>query len=215
VEAQGSGQVVVNVSDKLQVNIQGLGRVNYLGAPTVEKNVAFGGQLLQGPPNAGGFGGKPPKPNKFGGQGEQPVDKRLGAQLEPPSSLLIDQLGLPEKQGMVLREVPKDSAADKAGLKTNDILLELDGKPVPSDRTAFLEFLGGIKPDQKVNAVVVRKGQKVTVKDLTLPEAKDVPGLRPARPERPERPVRPVRPVPPLNPPDNSQESPAAPEPGQ
>jgi RNA polymerase sigma factor (sigma-70 family) len=194
VEAQGSGQVVVNVSDKLQVNIQGLGRVNYLGSPTVEKNVAFGGQLLQGPPNAGGYG-----PGGYGAgygrQGLQPVDKRLGAHLEPPSPLLIDQLGLPEKQGMVLREVPKDSAADKAGLKTNDILLELNGKPVPSDRTAFTEFLGGIKPDQKVNAVVVRKGQKVTVKDLTLPEAKDIPG------SRPERPLRPYGVYPPLTPP--------------
>src|SRR5581483_2142859 len=105
VEVTG-GHAVVNVSDKLQVKIQGVGRVNYLGSPTVEKDVAFGGRLVQGPPaNRGGFGGGQPFGGGFGGFGRSGVEERLGAHLEPPNATIIDQLDLPEKQGMVLKEV--------------------------------------------------------------------------------------------------------------
>ena len=99
---------------------------------------------------------------------------------------------------MVLRKVNANSAADKAGLKTNDILLELDGKPVPSERNAFIKTLNDIKADQKVAALVLRKGQKVTVKDLALPEAKRFPDNR--FPVPPVPPVPPRPPLPPLNP---------------
>src|SRR5207302_802800 len=57
VKVDGGGQAAVNVGDKLQVNIQGVGRVYYLGAPAIDKEVGFGGRLLQGPAAAGGFGG--------------------------------------------------------------------------------------------------------------------------------------------------------------
>jgi hypothetical protein len=97
---------------------------------------------------------------------------RLGALVEKPNAALADQLDLPKDQGVVLSEITPDSAAAKAGLKAHDVLLELNGKPVPSDPAAFAKQLDEIKPDVKVDAVVLRKGKKETVKDLTLPEAK-------------------------------------------
>jgi beta-lactamase regulating signal transducer with metallopeptidase domain len=105
-------------------------------------------------------------------------DARLGARLESPSATLAEQLDLPKGQGLVLREVTKDSAADKAGLKPHDILLELNGKPVPDRLDGLAKLMRDIKADEKVDAVVLRKGKKETIKDLALPEAKAAaPGL--------------------------------------
>jgi membrane-associated protease RseP (regulator of RpoE activity) len=108
-------------------------------------------------------------------------DARLGSAIEKPSSVITDQLDLPKGQGMVLSNVKADSAAAKAGLKTNDILLEINGKGVPSDEAEYYKLINDIKPGAAVDAVVLRKGKKETVKGVTLPEGKadaGVPGLR-------------------------------------
>jgi hypothetical protein len=97
-------------------------------------------------------------------------ENRLGADLQKPSRVLIDQLDLPEKQGVVLKSVKNQSPAAKAGLKTSDILLELNGKAVPSDVGAFVKQLNEIKKDTAVDAVVLRKGKRETIKGLKLGE---------------------------------------------
>ncbi len=115
------------------------------------------------PFNRGGFG--------VGfGRGAQP---RLGARVEKPSPALVDQLDLPRDQGLVIEDVVDNSAAEKAGLKKHDILLELGGKPVPSDARAFAQLVRDLKADAKLDVTVMRKGRKETVKGLMLPKAKD------------------------------------------
>lgn len=129
-----------------------------------------------------GAGGFPTVPNigmpgfsPFGGGMMEP---RLGARLSQPSATLVDQLDLPRGQGLVLEDVPARSAAAKAGLKAHDILLELDGKVVSNRMEELSRTLRGIKPNKAVEAVVMRKGKKETIKDLSLPEAR-IPGLPP------------------------------------
>jgi len=103
--------------------------------------------------------------------------------------------------------VTPDSAAAKAGLKPHDILLELDGKPVPSSPDEFRKALDAIKADKPVDAVVMRKGKKETVKGLSLPEAKAaapaLPGFNPggfvAPPNFPNLPQAPPLLAPPGN----------------
>jgi hypothetical protein len=149
-----------------------------------------------------GIGGLPVFPNApfrggFGVPGNfaPPLmqELRLGAHLRTPSKTLEDQLDLPKAQGMVLEDVGANSAAAKAGLKAHDILLELNGKPVPSKPEGFYKLVGEIKPNTPVEAVVMRKGRKETIKGLSLPEAKEaprvaapdvrgVPGFRPRLP---------------------------------
>jgi beta-lactamase regulating signal transducer with metallopeptidase domain len=97
-------------------------------------------------------------------------DARLGAHVEPPGPALVDQLGLNKGEGQVIMQVRPESAAAKAGLQVNDILLQLGGKPVPSDPREFAGLIEGIKANEAVDAVVLRKGKKETVKGLTLPE---------------------------------------------
>jgi hypothetical protein len=104
-------------------------------------------------------------PNVFG-KVEQA--NRLGAELQKPSRTLVDQLDLPEKQGIVLKNVKGDSAAAKAGMKSNDILLELNGKAVPSEVDDFIKQLNDLKKDTAVDGVVLRKGKRETIKGLKL-----------------------------------------------
>jgi hypothetical protein len=101
-----------------------------------------------------------------------PAPGRLGVLVRPPSEALSDQLDLPRGQGLIVETVQADSAAAKAGVKPHDVLLELNGKPVPDNPAEFVKQLNDIKANTPVDAMVLRKGKKETVKGLTLPEAK-------------------------------------------
>jgi membrane-associated protease RseP (regulator of RpoE activity) len=94
---------------------------------------------------------------------------RLGVHVERPGAALADQLNLPKGKGLVVGEVKAGSAADKAGLKANDVLVEVNGRPVPSDPAAFVRLLDEVKAGTPVDVVVLRKGKQETIKGLTLP----------------------------------------------
>ena len=71
--------------------------------------------------------------------------------------------GLENGKGVLIPEVTKDSAADKAGLRHNDVILELDGEPVES-ADAFRNRIAMFKPGTKVDLVVWRDGKRKPVK---------------------------------------------------
>jgi C-terminal processing protease CtpA/Prc len=96
-------------------------------------------------------------------------EQRLGWSSIPPNATLSDQLGLAEKQGRVLERVDRDSPAARAGLQAHDILLEIEGKPVPSAQLEFRNFLATLKPDTPLELVVLRHNKKQTIKGLLLP----------------------------------------------
>ncbi len=109
-----------------------------------------------------------------------PVEPRLGAELVTPGEALADQLDLPKGHGLVVQGLMKDGTAAKAGLKRHDVLLELGGWPVLDDVGAFRKQLDIVKAGEKVDAVVMRKGRKETLKGLVLSEAKaEAPPARP------------------------------------
>jgi beta-lactamase regulating signal transducer with metallopeptidase domain len=93
---------------------------------------------------------------------------RLGIQIETPGAALAAQLDLPKGQGLVITHVQKDSPAAKAGIKVNDILLELNGKAVSSKGEVLLKTLQDMKGGTELDAVVLRRGRRETVKGLKL-----------------------------------------------
>jgi beta-lactamase regulating signal transducer with metallopeptidase domain len=118
----------------------------------------------------GGVGGGLALPGPRGtGRGPEP---RLGVSVSKPGPTLAEQLDLPRDQGLTLEEVRPGSAAAKAGMKRHDILLELDGNPVPSDLGEFAKQLAALPAQKPIPAVVLRRGKRETLKELTLPEAK-------------------------------------------
>ena len=94
---------------------------------------------------------------------------RLGVRLDRPPQILIEQLGLPADQGLVVVDVLPNSPADKAGIQPNDIILEIGGKPMPTDSIELQKLMQGFKAEEKVDVVVMRKGKKETLKKIELP----------------------------------------------
>jgi hypothetical protein len=120
-------------------------------------------------------------PGRFGGfrPGRMLASQgRLGVRVEAPSAVLADQLDLPKGQGLVIEDVTPDSPAAKAGLKSHDILLQFNGKPVPSSPAEFADALRDIKVDATVDVIVKRKGKEEKVKGVQLPELKTEPRPR-------------------------------------
>lgn len=97
---------------------------------------------------------------------------RLGVRMERVPEVLADQLTLEPGHGILITDVLPDTPADKAGFKVHDIVLEFAGKPVPDDPEAFARMVQDVKAGEKVTAMVLRKGKRVELKDIVLPEIK-------------------------------------------
>jgi beta-lactamase regulating signal transducer with metallopeptidase domain len=108
----------------------------------------------------------------FGGFGNMGwrQEGRLGILVQRPDATLIDQLDLPKNEGLVITQVEPGSAAAKAGLKAHDILLDFNGKPVTHDIPQLLHRIHEAKADTALDAVVLRKGKKETIKAIKLAE---------------------------------------------
>ena len=65
-----------------------------------------------------------------------------------------------EGKGILVTEVTEDSAAEKAGLKQDDIIVEYDGKPV-EEVGSFRSRVASTAPGTKVDMAVVRKGKRI------------------------------------------------------
>ena len=152
-------------------------------------------------PDANNFFLPPNFQADFVGSDRRPRENRLGANLESPSPALVEQLDLPKDQGIVLNDFKVDSPASKAGMKKNDILLELDGKAVPSKIEDAVKLFNDIKPNTPVDATVLRKGKKETVKGISLPEIKAEEKPRPGAVPVPNVAAPPLPNPPPLLPP--------------
>lgn len=121
---------------------------------------------------ARGGGAVPPFP-EFGRFERFPGDRgRLGVRMDRVPAVAADQLGLEPNVGIVITAVVPDSPAEKAGLKANDIVLEFAGKPVTDSTEEFARRVLDVRANEKVDLVVLRKGKKVDVKGVELPEAR-------------------------------------------
>src|SRR5207248_362953 len=62
----------------------------------------------------------------FGGFGRLPAQDRfrLGVRMEKLTPLVVEQLGIEPGRGVAVTDVIAGSAAEKAGFKVNDIILE-------------------------------------------------------------------------------------------
>jgi beta-lactamase regulating signal transducer with metallopeptidase domain len=128
--------------------------------------------LMPMQPLPGGMGGMQFAMSPFGGR--LLSTPRLGIRMEKPTPALVEQLDLPANKGIVVTEVLPNTPAAKAGIKANDILLEVGGKPVPSELVELQALIRDVKADQKFEVVLLRKGKKETLKDVVLPEVKEI-----------------------------------------
>ncbi|HEV3116905.1 MAG TPA: M56 family metallopeptidase [Gemmataceae bacterium] len=102
---------------------------------------------------------------------------RLGVIVQTPDETLVEQLELPKDKGLVVVRVQPESAAAKAGIKAHDIVLEFNGKNVDNQPAKFSSMIHELKAGTAMDAIVLRKGKKETIKGITLPEAKGFAGM--------------------------------------
>ncbi|MBA7698737.1 Periplasmic serine endoprotease DegP [subsurface metagenome] len=93
---------------------------------------------------------------------------------------MAEAFGLKDNKGVAISEVTEGSAADKAGLRHNDVILELDGKPVES-ADSFRNRIAMLKPGKKINLLVWRDGKRrtFTVRLDKRPSTQELTGAPP------------------------------------
>src|SRR5215471_1391108 len=85
----------------------------------------------------------------------------LGVFLEEVTSDRMKELGLSHERGAIIMKVIKDSPAEKAGLKENDVIVSFNGRPVDSVRE-FERLLGETPAGRNVAIEVLRNGNRQT-----------------------------------------------------
>jgi S1-C subfamily serine protease len=98
------------------------------------------------------------------GRGEQVRRARLGIAIAPPrvARRLRRAVGLPERDGVLVRAVEEGGAADRAGLERGDLIVQAGGREV--NRTDVLyEALDGARNDSQLELTIVRGTEERTV----------------------------------------------------
>jgi Do/DeqQ family serine protease len=90
----------------------------------------------------------------------------FGATVIEVDSKLADKLDLPDYKGVALTEVSDDGAAAKAGLKTDDVILKINGQTI-TGKGVFDEEISYYNPGDKAT-VQFRRGKTISTTTLTL-----------------------------------------------
>jgi len=96
----------------------------------------------------------------------------LGVGIQDITPALAQEFNIPEEgKGALVTDVTENSAAADAGIKTGDVIVEFNGKPVSDSRNLKL-MVGQVTPGTKAEAKVLRQGKEKSF-ELTLKEAPD------------------------------------------
>jgi len=97
-------------------------------------------------------------------RGEAPTRRRLGVGLAPGRAAreLRRAVGLPERDGLLVRAVEEDSPAGRAGIRTGDLLVAVAGQPLATVDDLF-DALEATGDRPTVDVTVVRGAEEQTV----------------------------------------------------
>jgi len=87
---------------------------------------------------------------------------RLGVYITEVDDDTVQALGLKSKQGALVRQVKKDSAADKAGIKPGDVIVGVDDTPIKSVHDLPI-LISSHKPGDRIKVRLVRDGHPMTI----------------------------------------------------
>jgi serine protease Do len=94
-------------------------------------------------------------------KGESVTRGFLGVIIQDISDELADQFKLADAKGVLVAQVNKDSPAEKAGLKTGDVIIKYRGKSV-ADTRELRNAVAATAPGTKADLVVLRDGKEKT-----------------------------------------------------
>jgi serine protease Do len=96
----------------------------------------------------------------------------LGVQIQPVTEEIADSLGI-KAAGAIVSTPQPDSPAEKAGLKTGDVILQVNGKEV-KDARDLAKTIANIAPDTDITLQIMRSGHEQAV-SLKLGELTEKP----------------------------------------
>jgi serine protease Do len=90
----------------------------------------------------------------------------LGVRIQDITAELAEEKGIKDIQGVFIPEVIKDGAAEKAGIKSGDIILQIDETKV-NKASDLQEHISKFHPGDKVTVGLIRDGKNIE-KSVTL-----------------------------------------------
>jgi membrane-associated protease RseP (regulator of RpoE activity) len=120
---------------------------------TLTLSMALGGTACGHGTNEGGAIVRVKSPDKSSGY--------LGVSIQDMTGRLAKAMDVKTHEGALVTEVIADSPAEEAGLKDEDIIVEMDGNKI-SDADDLRGAVRKLKPGTKVNLVVMRKDERKT-----------------------------------------------------
>lgn len=87
----------------------------------------------------------------------------LGVSIQDVNQSLLEEKGLPDLKGVYIADVVSGGAAEKAGIKKDDVILKIDGEEINSSSN-LQEKVGKYRPGDKITITVRRDGK---LKDIT------------------------------------------------
>jgi serine protease DegQ len=86
----------------------------------------------------------------------------IGVEAQDVTPELAESLKLAVSTGVIIAGLAKNGPADKAGVRLGDVLVAVEGKPVP-DSGAMLNLIAQLTPGQKANFKVRRNNGEADV----------------------------------------------------
>jgi serine protease Do len=97
-------------------------------------------------------------------QGHSPARPRLGVGIAPSwaARRMRRAVGLPERDGLLVRDVESDSPAERAGIAVGDLIVEAGGKPVAGSDDLF-DALASAEQSHSLALTIVRGADERSV----------------------------------------------------
>jgi serine protease Do len=86
----------------------------------------------------------------------------IGVQMQPVTKEIAEAIGLKEPKGALVAEAMKDGPAAKAGVKTGDTIIAVDGQPI-AEAKDLSRKVANVVPGKTVSLTLWRDGKERTV----------------------------------------------------
>ncbi|MBB4041386.1 serine protease Do [Microvirga flocculans] len=86
----------------------------------------------------------------------------IGVQMQPVTKEIAEAIGLKEPRGALVADTVKDSPAAKAGVRTGDTIVAVDGEPIKEAKDLSRK-VANVAPGKTISLTLYREGKERTV----------------------------------------------------